>query len=139
MRKNAFIPKDHIAALNQFKQFSINSGNQPLSMEDFMSGFMASGIPSNYNFFSEFLQSGLIIRVERGIYSWKDTKPIHYKTLQDIYSKYQERMNGYVRRYFERKIAERKAEEQKVESAIELLKSKGYTILAPKKGAYKKL
>lgn len=137
MRK--FIPKDHIAELNQFKQFTITTGNQPLSMESFMNGFMTSGIPSNSNFFSECVRSGIIIRVGRGIYSWKDTKPIHYKTLQEIYSKYQKKVNEYVKRFYEKKVAEKRAEEQKVNEAIELLKDKGFIILVPEKGVYKRL
>lgn len=139
MRKNAFHATEHISALNEFRKYSISSGNQPLSSDDFRAAFKACGIPSNPLFFLEFRNSGLLVRVEGNMYVWKNKLPIHYRTLQSIYSRYQKRANGYVRTHLEKKSRAKDLKSKEIESAISLLKDNGYEIFIPCKGLFKKV
>lgn len=139
MRKNAFVAINHIATLNEFRKHSIQSGDLPLSEEDFRNTFKACGIPSNPLFFSEFRSSGLLVRVEGNMWAWKNKLPIHHQTLQDIYVRYQKKANGYANARYARKKREEVLKSKEIEEAVNLLKSNGFEVFAPHKGLYKKL
>lgn len=126
MRKNAFVAMDHIAALNEFRKHSIQSGDLPLAEEDFRNALKACGIPSNSLFFAEFRNSGLLVRVEGDMWTWKNQLPIHHQTLQGIYVRYQKKREEVLK-------------SKEIEEAVNLLKSNGFEVFAPYKGLYKKL
>lgn len=107
MRKNAFVAMDHIAALNEFRKHSI--------------------------------QSGLLVRVEGDMWTWKNQLPIHHQTLQGIYVRYQKKANGYASAHYARKKREEVLKSKEIEEAVNLLKSNGFEVFAPYKGLYKKL
>ena len=139
MRKNAFVAMDHIAALNEFKKYSIQSGDLPLTEEDFRTAFKACGIPSNSLFFIEFRNSGFLVKVEGNMWTWKNQLPIHHQTLQGIYVRYQKKANGYASAHYAQKKREEVLKSKEIEEAVNLLKSNGFEVFAPYKGLYKKL
>lgn len=139
MRKNAFVAMDHIAALNEFRKHSIQSGDLPLAEEDFRNALKACGIPSNPLFFAEFRNSGLLVRVGGDMWTWKNRLPIHHQTLQGIYVRYQKKKNGYASAHYARKKREEVLKSKEIEEAVNLLKSNGFEVFAPYKGLYKKL
>lgn len=139
MRKNAFIAIDHITSLNEFKKYSIQSGNLPLTEKDFRTAFKSCGIISNTLFFLEFKNSGLLVKVEGNMWTWKNTSPIHYKTLQDIYSRYQTKANNYSNVHYIKKKREKILKSKEIEEAVNLLKKNGFEIFAPYNESYKKL
>lgn len=138
MRTNSFNALNHIKALNAFKNSMVSSG-ESATKEEFCSIFKSCGIPSNYNFWLEFKNSGLLVKVSKDSYLWESPKPIHHKTLQSIYDRYSKRMNSYNISYRERQKTIVDLNNSKISDAIKLLKSKGYEIYAPYGELYKKL
>lgn len=128
MRKNAFIAANHIAVLNEFKRHSIKSCDLPLSRTDFCNLFKNCGIPSNSLFFTEFKNSGLLIKVEGNMYTWKNKHPIHHLTLQSIYARYQKKINTYANTRYCKKKREKEIETEEIRKAITLLKDNGFKI-----------
>ena len=126
----------HIAELNNFK---MQSKSLILSREDFCAALKNCSIPSNALFFNEFRNSGLLVKVGKDTYAWKDIKPIHFKTLQLIYCTYQNKLNKYLQTYNNKKKEKDLLKREQIESAITLLKNNGFEIFAPYKGLYKKL
>ena len=139
MRKNAFVAMNHIVALNEFKKHSIQSGDLPLSEENFRNALKSCGIPSNSLFFLEFKSSGLLVRVEGNMWAWKSKLPIHHQTLQRIYVQYQKKVNGYASAHYARKKKEEAFKSKEIEEAVNLLKSNGFEVFAPKGNLYQKL
>lgn len=138
MGLKAFEAIAHIGELNELKQ-GILHGKAPISERDFRAGLKSCGIPSNIVFWSEFKNSGLIVKVEGNMFVWKNRQPIHHKMLQSIYSRYQDRMNMYAKTYKGKQEELRVAKDKEIDNAINLLKSEGFVILTPHKGLYKKL
>lgn len=139
MRKNAFIAIDHIAKLNECKQNTINSGDLPLSKDDLKNLFKICGIPSNSLFFSKFRSFGLLIKVEKDMYVWNNDLPIHHKTLQNVYSQYQQMVNKYANAHYSKKKKSKILENKEIEDAIYLLKENGFEIFAPNGEFYRRL
>lgn len=139
MRKNAFIAMDHIAALNEFREHSIQSGDLPLSEDSLRNAFKACGIPSNSLFFLEFRNSGLLVKVEKDMYAWKDTLPIHHQALQSIYSRYQKRAREYANIHYTKIRMNKESKEKEIEKAIKLLKENGFEIFTPCHKLYKRI
>lgn len=139
MRKNAFVALNHIVSLNKFRANSIKHGDLPLSEGDFRNAFKACGIPSNALFFLEFRRAGLLVRVERDMYAWQNNRPIHHQILQNIYAKYQKRVNEYSNARYTRKKREKVLKGKEIEEAINLLKNNGFEVFAPKGDLYQKL
>lgn len=138
MRANAFQAIAHISELNELKR-AILHGAAPVSKEEILRGFKSCGIPSNEAFWSQFLASGLLVKVEGNFYVWKTKHPIHHRMLQAIYLKYQHKINSYARTYKEKKAKLQAAKDKEIDEAINLLKDKGFEIFVPYKGLYKKL
>lgn len=136
MRKNTFLAFNHIRALNDFKQSLLKFEDVTFTESRFRKGLKKCGIPSNSTFFCEFKKSGLIIRVGRGLYSWKDSNPIHFKLLDHIYENYSEKTKRYKLAYQQKVESKKMSNEEEIQSAINLLKEKGYLILAPKGDLY---
>lgn len=60
-------------------------------------------------------------------------KPVHYNQLQEIYSRYQKKVNEYNQRARDKKsskISENKDEQEEIANAINFLKSKGFKIFS---------
>ena len=138
MRKNAFVAIAHIRELNLFKAHMIKRG-ESLEEGDFRNALKACGIPSNPLFFAEFRNSGLLVRVEGDMWTWKNQLPIHHQTLQGIYVRYQKKVNGYASARYARKKREEVLKSKEIKEAIDLLKKNGFEIFAPHQGLYKKL
>lgn len=130
MRLNSFKALNHIKALNAFKESMVSSG-EPVTKEEICSSFKSCGIPSNYNFWLEFKNSGLLVKVGKDAFLWSSPKPIHHKNLQSIYDKYSKRMNSYSIMYRERQRTMAELSEERINDAVRLLKSKGFEIYAP--------
>ena len=139
MRKNIFSAIDHISALNEFRKYSIGSGDIPLTESDVRDVFKRCGIPSNSLFFSEFKKSGLLVKVERDLYVWKNQRPIHYQVLQNIYERYQKRLYKYRTTYYHRRVCSKKLLSKEIKNAINLLKENGFEVVIPCGELYKKL
>lgn len=137
MRANAFRAVDHIRLLNQLKKDVLASGS-PVSKEQLREGFKSCGLPYNLCFWAEFKKSGLLVQVEDG-FVWSTKTPIHFKTLQSIYLKYQARAKIYNDRYRNKISKDSELKRQEIENAISLLKANGYEVFMPYKDMYKKL
>lgn len=139
MRKNSFVAIDHIKALNEHKQDTIQHGNLPLSDRDFKNLFKSCNIPSNSLFFLEFRNFGLLTKIGKNMYTWSNELPIHHKSLQIIYERYQQRANTYVHTYLTKKKEAKILKDKEIEDAIYLLKSNGFEVFAPSSKFYVKL
>ena len=139
MRLNAFRAIEHIKQLNMLKKDMIHAG-VPVSSEDFRAAFKTCGIPSNFHFWVEFRNSGLLTRVEGHLFVWTSAvSPIHHQQLQSIYNSYQKKINAVRDRYLEKKAREELLKSKEIEDAINLLKENGFEIFAPKGNLYQKL
>ena len=136
MRKNAFLAITRIARLNEFKNKTLKTY---LSKEVMYKCFKDCKIPACSLFFTEFKKE-LLIRVNPDTYIWKDSSPIHYKVLQDIYSKYQKKANGYVNAYNERKRSVApNTPKYNIQEAIKFLKENGFEVFYPADKLYVKM
>ena len=139
MRLNAFRAIEHIKQLNMLKKDMVHAG-VPVSSEDFRAAFKTCGIPSNFHFWVEFRNSGLLTRVEDHMFVWTSAvSPIHHQQLQSIYNSYQKKINAVRDRYLEKKAREELLKSKEIEDAINLLKENGFEIFAPKGNLYQKL
>lgn len=136
MRKNAFLAITRIARLNEFKNKTLKTY---LSKEVMYKCFKDCKIPACSLFFTEFKKE-LLIRVNPDTYIWKDSNPIHYKVLQDIYSRYQKKANGYVNAYNERKRSVApNTPKYNIQEAIKFLKENGFEVFCPADKLYIKM
>lgn len=126
----AFKALDHIEKLNELKQDIIH-GAAPVSKREILEGFKACGIPSNEAFWSQFLASGLLVKVEGNLYVWKTKHPIHYQKLEGIYLRYQSKLKSYMSNYKQNLQERVKQREEKIQYHVNFLKSLGYEIYAP--------
>lgn len=128
--RSTFKALDHIEGLNELKQDIIH-GAAPVSKEEILKGFKSCGIPSNEAFWSQFLASGLLVKVEGNLYVWKTKHPIHWQKLEGIYLRYQSKLKGYMSNYKQNLEARKLKREQEIQYHINFLKSLGYEIYAP--------
>lgn len=126
----AFKALDHIKKLNELKRDIIH-GAAPVSKKEILEGFKACGIPSNEAFWSQFLASGLLVKVEGNLYVWKTKHPIHYQKLKGIYLRYQSKLKGYMSNYKQNLQERVRQREEKIQYHVNFLKSLGYEIYAP--------
>ena len=136
--RSAFKALEHIEKLNEFKQDTLQ-GAAPVSKETILNRFKSCGIPSNEAFWSQFLASGLLVKVEGNLYVWKTKHPIHHQKLEGIYLRYQSKMKGYMSSYKQNLEARKLKREQEIQYHINFLKSLGYEIYAPVGEYFKKL
>ncbi len=134
MRKNAFNAVDHIKRFNECK----NQVSE-ITFKTLQAILKDCGIPSNRIVSQEFLKSELFIKIDKDEYRWKSADPVHFSVIQNIYSKYQDKVNGYSRKYVSRKAAKEVLETKKVQECIEILKKKGFIIFSPVSDLFKKL
>lgn len=128
MRGNSFQAIKFIERFNIARNKQINES--PVITGVILSAlFKECGMPSGAGFINEFLKSPLVTKVTKGVYIWNDPKkPVHYQTLQDIYTRHMKKNRGYVERY------RNKIKSSQEEQAISFLKEKGYIILAQEEG-----
>lgn len=136
MRRGSFVAEDHIKAFNILR---LKYG-KTFSEEEFREDLRNNNIPSNPLFFLELIKSGVIIKIDKNVYSFSNPKkPIHYRVLQHTYEDYQTKINNYQRLSRERKRKKEVLEQLEIKKAIELLKSHGFEIYTPVKDFYSKV
>lgn len=131
MRKNEFIAKEHIEDFNRIR-IILTSIKAPFSEKILKELLKEYNIISNSIFIGELRKSG-VLKVERKMLRFSEDKPVHYNQLQEIYSRYQKKVNEYNRRAKDKKsskISENKNENEEITNAINFLKSKGFKIFS---------
>ena len=128
MSNKKFMAIDHIAELNRIKK----ELNKPFTRGVLQKELKKAGIPSNPVFFACLSKYKIIKRVSRAEFVFSNNNPIYYKLLETVYIDYANRLDKYAKKYAET----RASKTQKVEEAIQLLKSMGYQIFAPVKDLY---
>lgn len=140
MRKNAFRPAEHIAALNNAKRAWEITG-KPFSKNDIRVILKGCGIPSNMNFVDTFISSTIVKKIKNGKYTWSFKEPIHIGMLEHIYKEYQNK----IKKWNKKKEVITPVEvipvktESLIESAIKLLKENNYIVLAPVATVYSEI
>lgn len=124
MRKNAFIPADHIAALNTVKSALVIK-NMPFTKETLLEGLRNCGIPANSIFWNVLNSENIIARVSKNTFAFTSKEPIHVSVLARLYKKYQEIKKKY---YTKSQKQEKPIEKDLIQEAIKLLKANGYKI-----------
>ena len=130
MRKNEFIAKEHIEDFNRIR-IILTSIKAPFSEKILKELLKEYNIISNSIFIGELRKSG-VLKVERKMLRFSEDKPVHYNQLQEIYSRYQKKVNEYNQRARDKKsskISENKDEQEEIANAINFLKSKGFRIV----------
>lgn len=134
MSRRCFDPKECIKALNTVKQ-SLQWKNQPFSKETILNALKNCGLPTHSNFWRVFRESGILQEVSKGQFMFTSKEPIVWTKLQEIKTKYQELARHYANKTSEQVEIpkEEVPQSSKVteQSAIDLLKGKGYKILKP--------
>jgi hypothetical protein len=144
MRKNAFIPADHIADLNEIKN-KFQFLDRPFTFKEISDSFKRVGIPSNDMFWRCFKKSGLVQQVSKGLYMFCFKVPIHVSALVRIYNQYKDNRKVYlkpdevVQEEPIQEVTEALVPVLTEQSAIDFLKSKGYVVLRCKSCIYEVL
>lgn len=112
MRKNAFVAKDHIRAINTFRM-ALNG--ESFTKEELQVTLKNGGIPSNEVFISELRRSPVLTQVGRDRFKFTTDHPVYYGVLERVYKDYQKRTRAYNQAYHEKK--KRLAELSKTEVA----------------------
>ncbi len=100
VQKRSFCARDHIAALNIFKN---ELNGTEFSEDQLTEGLKSCGIPSNTVFRSELKKSPLLKVVAKDRLVFTTDKPIYYEWLDHIYHGYHRRVTQYNRTYKEKK------------------------------------
>ncbi len=104
MRKNTFVAKDHIFAINMFR-IALNGGS--FTKEELKKTLRDGGIPSNEVFISALRRSPVLTQVGKDQFRFATPKhPVYYGILDRVYKDYQSRTNAYQRTYREKKKQE---------------------------------
>ena len=131
MWKNEVIAKEHIEDFNRIR-IILTSIKAPFSEKILKELLKEYNIISNSIFIGELRKSG-VLKVERKMLRFSEDKPVHYNQLQEIYSRYQKKVNEYNQRARDKKkcnkISENKDEQEEIANAINFLKSKGFRIV----------
>lgn len=92
MRKNTFVAKDHIAAVNIFKQAM--QGNS-FTKETLRNKLRDAGIPANDVFISELRRSPVLTQTGQDQFKFAYDKPVYWGVLDRVYKDYQIRTRAY--------------------------------------------
>ena len=112
MRKNAFVAKDCIRAINTFRM-ALNG--ESFTKKELQVTLKNGGIPSNEVFISELRRSPVLTQVGRDKFKFASDRPVYYGVLERVYKDYQRRTRAYNQAYREKK--KRLAELSKTEAA----------------------
>lgn len=129
IRRNTFVAEEHIEDFNRVR-IILTSLKAPFSEKILKELLKEYNLISNSLFIGELRRSG-IIQTKKKMLVFVD-KPVHYNQLQEIYSRYQKKVNEYSRRARDKKsskISENKDEQEEIANAINFLKSKGFRIV----------
>lgn len=100
MRKNAFVAKDHIRAINTFRM-ALNG--KSFTKKELQVTLKNGGIPSNEIFISELRRSPVLTQVGRDKFKFASNHPVYYGVLEKVYKDYQKRTRAYNQAYREKK------------------------------------
>ena len=111
MRKNAFVARDHIAAVNIFRQAM--QGNS-FTKETLKNKLREAGIPANNTFISELRRSPVLTQTGRDQFKFAYDQPVYWGILDRVYKDYQIRTRAYRENYKKKKQQELLAESAQV-------------------------
>ena len=100
MRKNAFVAKDHIRAINIFR---MGLNGESFTKERLRVTLKNGGIPSNEVFISELRRSPVLTQVGKNRFKFSSDHPVYYGVLERVYKDYQKRTRAYTQAYREKK------------------------------------
>lgn len=100
MRKNAFVAKDHIKAINVFR---IALNGESFTKEELRTTLKDGGIPSNEVFISALRRSPVLTQVGKDRFKFASTNPVYWGVLERVYKDYQVKTNTYSQTYREKK------------------------------------
>lgn len=100
MRKNAFVAKDHIRAINTFRM-ALNG--EPFSKEELQVTLKEGGIPSNEVFVSTLRRSPVLTQVGKDQFKFSSDQPVYWGVLDRVYKDYQAKKLAYDRTYRSKK------------------------------------
>lgn len=123
--------------LNHIKSFNIlRRRAEVISESSLRDGLKECNLPINSLFILELRRSNLLVKIDRETYSWsKPLSPVHFKTLNNVYSGYRDKVQAYYRVRKAKEVRESK----EIVDAIALLKDSGYLILKKSKDLYKEV
>lgn len=96
-----FVAKDHIAALNIFKN-ALNGSE--FTESQLIDGLKQCGIPSNEVFRSELKKSAVLKVIAKDKYVFASKDPIYFGVLHNIYLGYHQRVRQYSISHKEKKL-----------------------------------
>jgi len=122
--RKPFKAKDHIVELNKFR---INLAGNTLTEDQFRNELRRCGVLCNNDFWSVLKHSGLI-RYRNGRFSFSaPQKPIHYTTLQEVYTIYISQRRNYLQKRRNKELTDIK----EIQNAIKLLKEYNFEVIFP--------
>ena len=122
-----FDAESHIVDLNTLRIQLIKT---PFTSNTIREGFKNCGIPSNLLFWTIFSSSGLVQRVGKDLYCFRNpNKPIYFHRLEDIYKEYKKRVTVYHNKWYDKKQRRDVLKRSDIQDAIKLLQNNGFTIV----------
>lgn len=101
MRKNEFVAKDHISAINTFR-IALNGGS--FTKDELKQTLRDGGIPSNTVFINTLRKTPVLTQVGKDRFKFANPdKPVYYGLLDRVYKDYQIKTRAYQRTYREKK------------------------------------
>lgn len=98
------------------------------SQAEMQSLLKEAGLPSSTNYFFSYLKYGIVLRIRRGVYTLPET-PIYKGVISTALTKVREEKLDYIEKV--KNQEEEKQEQEKIESCVNFLKSKGFLIYRP--------
>ena len=100
MRKNAFVAKDHIKAINLFR---IALNGDSFTKKELQVTLKDGGIPSNEVFISALRRSPVLTQVGKDRFKFASNQPVYWGVLERVYKNYQQKTRAYNQAYREKK------------------------------------
>lgn len=108
----------------------VQLSNTTFTEDTIRKGFKNCKIPSNALFWSEFRNSGIVIKVGEDLYCFKNpNKPIHFRMLNEIYKRYKDRADLYYNKWYDKKRRKNVLKNSEIQAAIKLLNDNGFEVL----------
>lgn len=122
-----FDAEAHIISLNKLR---VELARTPFTSDTIRKGFKSCGIPSNLMFWNTFRNFGLVSMIGEDLYCFNDPrKPIHFTKLNEIYKKYQEKINVYHNKWYDKKKRKDVLKRPDIQAAIKLLNDNGLDVI----------
>lgn len=122
-----FNAEAHIVSLNRLR---VELTDIPFTSNIIRKGFKSCGIPSNLVFWNIFRNSGLVSMTGEDLYYFNDPrKPIHFTKLDELYKKYQEKINVYHNKWYDKKKRKDILKRPDIQAAIKLLRENGMDVV----------